>query len=75
VLGIRVKIMLPWDVTGKIGPKKPLPDHVTVAEPKEEPPREIPIPSLVLLSPAALALPYKGEEPLPGFEFGSTAFE
>ena len=27
--------MLPWDQTGKIGPKKPLPDHVTIVEPKE----------------------------------------
>lgn len=37
VLGIKVKIMLPWDPTGKTGPKKPLPDNVTIAEPKEEP--------------------------------------
>jgi len=37
VLGIKVKIMLPWDPQGKIGPKKPLPDHVNVAEPKDEP--------------------------------------
>merc|ERR1711890_192851 len=29
VLGIKVKIMLPWDPTGKTGPKKPLPDHVS----------------------------------------------
>ncbi|KAF7992642.1 hypothetical protein HCN44_004986 [Aphidius gifuensis] len=36
VLGIKVKIMLPWDQTGKTGPKKPLPDNVSVAEPKEE---------------------------------------
>lgn len=36
VLGIKVKIMLPWDQTGKLGPKKPLPDNVSVAEPKEE---------------------------------------
>jgi len=36
VLGIKVKIMLPWDPIGKNGPKKPLPDHVTVSEPKEE---------------------------------------
>ena len=28
--------MLPWDPTGKIGPKKPLPDNVSIAEPKEE---------------------------------------
>merc|ERR1712121_394804 len=37
VLGIKVKIMLPWDPAGKIGPKKPLPDHVSIVEPKEEP--------------------------------------
>ncbi|CAH1975667.1 unnamed protein product [Acanthoscelides obtectus] len=36
VLGIKVKIMLPWDPTGKTGPKKPLPDNVSVVEPKEE---------------------------------------
>ena len=28
--------MLPWDPTGKIGPKKPLPDNVSIVEPKEE---------------------------------------
>ena len=36
VLGIRVKIMLPWDPSGKIGPKRPLPDHVSIVEPKDE---------------------------------------
>ena len=36
VLGIKVKIMLPHDPTGKMGPKKPLPDQVSVVEPKEE---------------------------------------
>uniref|UniRef100_T1J1Q4 40S ribosomal protein S3 n=1 Tax=Strigamia maritima TaxID=126957 RepID=T1J1Q4_STRMM len=36
VLGIKVKIMLPWDPNGKIGPKRPLPDHVSIVEPKEE---------------------------------------
>ena len=30
VLGIKVKIMLPHDPTGKSGPKKPLPDHVSM---------------------------------------------
>ena len=38
VLGIKVKIMLPWDPNGKIGPKNPLPDHVSIVEPKDEPP-------------------------------------
>merc|ERR1711964_526575 len=36
VLGIKVKIMLPWDPQGKCGPKKPLPDHVSIVEPKDE---------------------------------------
>uniref|UniRef100_A0A8C5KXG1 Ribosomal protein S3 n=1 Tax=Jaculus jaculus TaxID=51337 RepID=A0A8C5KXG1_JACJA len=36
VLGIKVKIMLPWDPCGKIGPKKPLPDHLSIVEPKHE---------------------------------------
>uniref|UniRef100_A0A8C0CFI9 KH type-2 domain-containing protein n=1 Tax=Balaenoptera musculus TaxID=9771 RepID=A0A8C0CFI9_BALMU len=36
VLGIKVKIMLPWDPPGKTGPKKPLPDHVSIVEPKDE---------------------------------------
>ena len=36
VLGIKVKIMLGWDPSGKEGPKKPLPDSVTVHKPKEE---------------------------------------
>jgi small subunit ribosomal protein S3e len=36
VVGIRVKIMLDWDPTGKNGPKKPLPDLVTIHEPKED---------------------------------------
>merc|ERR1712212_38246 len=38
VIGIKVKIMLPHDPTGKIGPKMPLPDHVNVVEPKPEEP-------------------------------------
>merc|ERR1712183_192659 len=36
VLGIKVKIMLPWDPQGKMGPKRPLPDHVSIVEPKDE---------------------------------------
>lgn len=28
--------MLPHDATGKMGPKKPLPDQVSVLEPKED---------------------------------------
>merc|ERR1712012_967046 len=38
VLGIKVKIMLPWDPLGKMGPKKPLPDNVSIVEPKDEAP-------------------------------------
>uniref|UniRef100_A0A4X2KKM1 KH type-2 domain-containing protein n=1 Tax=Vombatus ursinus TaxID=29139 RepID=A0A4X2KKM1_VOMUR len=36
VLGIKVKIMLPRDPSGKIGPKKPLPDHVSIVELEDE---------------------------------------
>jgi small subunit ribosomal protein S3e len=36
VLGIKVKIMLDWDPKGKQGPTMPLPDLVTIHEPKEE---------------------------------------
>ena len=36
VLGIKVKIMLDWDPHGKMGPKTPLPDLVTIHTPKEE---------------------------------------
>eukprot|EP00997_Jenningsia_sp_PLL12_P006447 NODE_2992_length_832_cov_89.810983_g2483_i0.p1 GENE.NODE_2992_length_832_cov_89.810983_g2483_i0~~NODE_2992_length_832_cov_89.810983_g2483_i0.p1 ORF type:complete len:228 (-),score=5.36 NODE_2992_length_832_cov_89.810983_g2483_i0:81-764(-) len=47
VLGIKVKIMLEWDPTGKSGPKKPLPDMVSILEPKEEsdpiPPASVPV--------------------------------
>ncbi|KAI9141943.1 ribosomal protein rps3 [Paraphysoderma sedebokerense] len=34
VLGVKVKIMLDWDPSGRVGPKKPLPDMVTILEPK-----------------------------------------
>lgn len=33
VLGIKVKIMKPYDPSGNTGPKKPLPDTVTIIEP------------------------------------------
>ncbi|XP_073760660.1 small ribosomal subunit protein uS3-like [Callorhinus ursinus] len=36
VLGIKVKVMLPWDPSGKTGLKKPLPDHGSIVEPKDE---------------------------------------
>ncbi|KJE89336.1 ribosomal protein S3 [Capsaspora owczarzaki ATCC 30864] len=36
VLGLKVKIMLAQDPTGRAGPKTPLPDIVTILEPKDE---------------------------------------
>mmetsp|Transcript_12996 Transcript_12996/g.18079 ORF Transcript_12996/g.18079 Transcript_12996/m.18079 type:complete len:279 (+) Transcript_12996:30-866(+) len=42
VLGIKVKIMLPYDSTGKVGCNVTQPDVVTVLEPKEEKPLDIP---------------------------------
>jgi small subunit ribosomal protein S3e len=36
MLGCVVKIMLPWDATGKIGPSNPQPDIVSILEPKED---------------------------------------
>jgi small subunit ribosomal protein S3e len=51
VLGVKVKIMQDWDPTGKNGPKKPLPDLVTILEPKEDEP----IP--VVQAPAPVAQP------------------
>eukprot|EP00873_Tetraselmis_striata_P009356 jgi/Tetstr1/429620/TSEL_019518.t1 len=36
VLGIKVKIMKDWDPKGKMGPKTPMPDLVTVHQPKED---------------------------------------
>ncbi|KAJ3276170.1 40S ribosomal protein S3 [Terramyces sp. JEL0728] len=43
VLGVKVKIMHDWDPTGKLGPKNPLPDLVTILEPKEETPITAPV--------------------------------
>lgn len=36
VLGIKEKIMLPRDANREIGPKKPLPDYVSIVEPNDE---------------------------------------
>jgi small subunit ribosomal protein S3e len=36
VLGVKVKIMLDYDATGKTGPKTVLPDSVTILDPKVE---------------------------------------
>jgi len=43
VLGVKVSIMLPHDESGKMGPKTPLSDVITILEPKEETVPEIPI--------------------------------
>uniref|UniRef100_A0A1I7ZHK3 40S ribosomal protein S3 n=1 Tax=Steinernema glaseri TaxID=37863 RepID=A0A1I7ZHK3_9BILA len=37
VLGIKVKIMLPHDPKGLMGPKMALPDQIHIQEPKDEP--------------------------------------
>ena len=44
VLGLRVKIMLDWDPSGKMGPKDPLPDVVKVHKPKDEDEDAVPAP-------------------------------
>lgn len=36
VLGIKVKLMLPWYPSGKIGPKESLPARVNIVETKDE---------------------------------------
>ncbi|CAB0036508.1 unnamed protein product [Trichogramma brassicae] len=54
VLGIKVKIMLPWDPAGKNGPKKPLPDNVIVQEPKEEQVYAAPVSEVKMAPPVAL---------------------
>lgn len=36
VLGIKVKIMRPHDPEGRQGPSKPLPDSISIVEPKPE---------------------------------------
>ncbi|KAI6187092.1 40S ribosomal protein S3 [Aphelenchoides besseyi] len=36
VLGIKVKIMLPHDPDGKIGPRNPLPDNIQIFDPRDE---------------------------------------
>jgi len=36
VIGVKVQIMLPWDPSGRTGPKTPQPDVVKIREPKDE---------------------------------------
>lgn len=38
VLGVKVKIMLPYDTKDGKGAKKPLPDHISIVQPKDETP-------------------------------------
>ena len=52
MLGVRVTIMLPWDPTGKTGPKNPLPDQVVIHDPKED----------LVMAPTGSLDPTKGEK-------------
>ena len=63
MLGIKVKIMLPWDPTGKMGPKKPLPDHVSIVEPKDEPLPTTPTSEQKGAKPEAPVMPQGGPPP------------
>lgn len=65
MLGIKVKIMLPWDPTGKIGPKRPLPDNVSIVEPKDEPRIEAPYSEQKGGKPTDMATPAPGPGPMP----------
>jgi small subunit ribosomal protein S3e len=60
VLGLLVKIMLPTDPTGKLGPKTNLPDKVDILEPKDEvlPTRPVSIPKV---KPEPVAAPAQAE--------------
>merc|ERR1711946_80082 len=51
VLGI--KVMLPWDPNNKNGPKRPLPDNVSIMEPKED----LPVPEAAPVVPAPAVVP------------------
>ena len=59
--------MLPWDPTGKTGPRRPLPDHVSIVEPKEETPILQPYSEAKGAKPtdAAAAPPVMGAAPVP----------
>jgi len=35
-MGVKVKIMLPHDPTGKYGVRTPIPDHVEINDPKRD---------------------------------------
>lgn len=55
--------MLPWDPSGKIGPRRPLPDHVSIVEPKDEAPPAQPYSEAKSSKPAEPVAPVLG--PLP----------
>ncbi|CAG9782327.1 unnamed protein product [Diatraea saccharalis] len=57
VLGIKVKIMLPWDQQGKNGPKKLQPDYIMVTEPKDEPAPLEPTNEVRSLAPVPMPAP------------------
>merc|ERR1712183_1201713 len=50
VIGLKVKIMLPHDPTGKVGPKTPYPDIVEIRETKEEEPVPV-VPTTTAVEP------------------------
>uniref|UniRef100_A0A8D2AZY3 KH type-2 domain-containing protein n=1 Tax=Sciurus vulgaris TaxID=55149 RepID=A0A8D2AZY3_SCIVU len=54
---LKVKIMLPWVPSGKTDPKKPLPDHVSIVEPKDEIPLTTPISEQKSGKPEPSAMP------------------
>ena len=60
VLGLRVKIMHGWDPEGRSGRPFPLPDAVTILEPKDDEPISAPMSESrnqpVAAAPAALSL-------------------
>eukprot|EP00922_Rhytidocystis_sp_ex-Travisia-forbesii_P070635 GHVS01105484.1.p1 GENE.GHVS01105484.1~~GHVS01105484.1.p1 ORF type:complete len:236 (+),score=20.20 GHVS01105484.1:95-802(+) len=53
VLGIKVKIMLPYDPEGKQGPSTQLPDHIVVSDPKPEVPVVQPMDTSSIVEQAA----------------------
>eukprot|EP00038_Savillea_parva_P005702 m.159663 g.159663 ORF g.159663 m.159663 type:complete len:250 (-) comp11825_c0_seq1:48-797(-) len=59
VIGIKVKIMRDHDPTGKMGPKKPLPDAIEIFEAKDEPvpPQPISVAKNVKRVPPAEVVP------------------
>ena len=65
--------MLPWDPTGKIGPKKPLPDNVSIVEPKEEEPVTGPRSETKGAKPAPEMIPVPQQGAIPAMPQGVVA--